>query len=144
MSDRFLAVLALTAVAGAIIYMMRDKIPVPNVSPERPFIASNDHRVVPSIDNSPTFEVLSRPGAAGPQYFCAAAEYARQVLRAEMTDILVSTTAEGPSRTNPDFRSVMFELRAPEEAPSSGSGITIDISEPRQVRSVAVALQFCR
>lgn len=144
MSDRFLTVLALVALAGAAVYMFRDRIPSLDVSPERPFIASNKQRVIPSIDGQPSFEVLSQPGAAGPQYFCAAAEFARSVLRANMNDLLVSTSAEGPSPTRPGFKSVMFELRPPAEAPSDPAGIILDVSRAGHVRSVATALQFCR
>ncbi|MDJ0858687.1 MAG: hypothetical protein QNI90_05730 [Dinoroseobacter sp.] len=144
MSDRFLTALVMLLLVAGAVYLLRDRIPSPNVSRDRPFVSSNGQRVLPSIDGGPTFEVLSRPGMAGPQYFCAAAEYARSVLRAEMNDVLVTLTAEAPSESSPDHRGVIFELRPAAEKGSIQSGIVIDLSQPGQSRSITVAMTFCR
>lgn len=144
MSDRFLTFLVMLAVVAGAVYLLRDRIPVPNVSRDRPFVSSTGQRVLPSFDDSPTFEVLSQPGMAGPQYFCAAAEYARSVLRAEMNDVLVTLTAEAQSESSPRHRGVIFELRPAAEKGPTQAGIVIDLSQPGQSRSIAVAMTFCR
>ncbi|MEM9394818.1 MAG: hypothetical protein AAGA38_13235 [Pseudomonadota bacterium] len=144
MSDRFLTVLVMLALVAGALYLLRDRIPSPNVSRERPFFSSTGQRVLPSIDGSPTFEVLSQPGMAGPQYFCAAAEYARSVLRADMSDVLVTLTPEARSESSPDHRGVLFELRPASEIGSTQAGIVIDLSQPGQSRSITIAMTFCR
>jgi len=144
MSDRFLMIVLIAVAVGATLYVLRDRIPTPNVSRDRPFVASNKQRVYPAPQDPARFEVLSQPGAAGPQYFCAAAEYARKVLRAEMDDALVTLTPEGPSEVSTRHRGVQFELRPAAEAPPPDNALVLNLRNAGLSRRVAVALRHCR
>lgn len=65
-----------------------------------PFFARNKLRVY-STEQPGVMTVLAQPGSAGPQFFCAAGEYARGPLRARATDRLVLVEPVG---RNPAFR----------------------------------------
>lgn len=91
------------------------------------------------------FEVYSRVGLSGRDYFCAAASFARVQFGAGATDRVVIVSGLGPSRTRPNQRSVVFALRPP--GANRGSVFGNVLLRPRAVgtsRNVATGENFCR
>ncbi|MDD9716490.1 MULTISPECIES: hypothetical protein [Dinoroseobacter] len=133
------------AVLALVLYTVRDRIPSPSVSAQRPYSAPNGHKVVPLGNGPGRFEVLDTPGAMGRGYFCAAARYAEAVLRAETRDHVRVIAELGPSQTQDNRRAVGFELVPAAEVADSE---TTNISAPRidqtgESRSIVVSRQFC-
>lgn len=90
------------------------------------------------------FEVFARAGIGGPDYFCAAGDFARTRLNARPTDRVEIAGPLGPSATRADRRSVVFVLRP---AGAGGNrGLDAVILRPRAAgtsRSVAHAAHLC-
>lgn len=83
------------------------------------FVAANDLLVYPMPDG--TFEVQARAGTAGPQYFCAAGDYAWTKLNVSPASRVVVVRPSGPSTTNPGGRGMLFTI-----APQGSVGRTIE------------------
>lgn len=115
----------------------------PQPSASRLFVASNDHRVY-GLGEPDRFEVLSRPGAAGRDYFCAASEYAIRRLRAGPTDRLVVATPIGGSLAQPSRRAVGFQLVPQGVAVPDRRGVTVSVSRVGENLNVAHGRSFCR
>ncbi|WP_172331213.1 hypothetical protein [Mangrovicoccus sp. HB161399] len=93
------------------------------------YLSVNGRRVVP-LDTPGTFEVIAGPGDAGPQFFCAAADYAHRKLGARSTDRVVITRSAGDSVSYPGTRGVTFTLMSQQEAPPTSNSL---IMNPRQL-----------
>ncbi len=90
------------------------------------------------------FEVFSRAGLGGVDYFCAAGDFARTHLNAGATERVEITYPLGPSRTRSGQRSVVFKVRPPRTGNNQGADIVL--LRPRAVgvsRTVAQAANFC-
>jgi len=59
------------------------------------------------------FEVIGRPGSAGPDFWCAAGEYAFLVLGAKGPDRIYLVRERGPSDTTPRLSAAHFALTPP-------------------------------
>lgn len=59
------------------------------------------------------FEVVARPGTAGPDYFCAAGDFARIMRNARATDRVIMVRPDGPSGAIPGARSAVFTIGPP-------------------------------
>jgi hypothetical protein len=107
------------------------------------FIALNKHRVVPSSVDGAMMEVYSRPGAAGPQYFCAAADYAVRRLGRNTSDRVIVVRPEAPSTTKPGFRSVLFSVRPWQAEREEDPSLTLDIDRVGEEEPIVVARKRC-
>jgi len=81
------------------------------LGPQKTAVAKNDLRIYARADG--TFEILARPGTAGPQYFCAAGDYARTRLNASPAARVEVTRIDGPSDLVPGRRSMVFAMAPP-------------------------------
>ncbi|MEM1078568.1 MAG: hypothetical protein AAGI09_08580 [Pseudomonadota bacterium] len=145
MSSKFLIFVLGVALVVFCAYVFRDRIPSPTISAKRPYSAPNGHKVAPLDDGPAQFEVWDSPGAAGRDYFCAAAKYAEAVLRAEPKDYVRVTRGFGPSQVRDNRRAVGFEL-IPADAlgdstPHNNRAPMID--SPGEIRSILVSRRFC-
>lgn len=145
MSSKMIVFMAGVALLAFVLYLVKDRIPSPSVSAQRPYSAPNGHKVVPLEGAAGQFEVLDTPGAMGRTYFCAAARYAEAVLRAEPADHVRVVDALGPSQTRDNRRAVVFELvPAAEVSVSSAPNILAPrIDGPGESRSVVISRRFC-
>ncbi|SDN41957.1 hypothetical protein SAMN05216196_101480 [Lutimaribacter pacificus] len=108
------------------------------------FVALNGHRVN-ALQGAATFEVIGRPGSGPQQYFCAAADYARQVLNAPANKRLSILRGRGPSQTQPGRRAVAFILDdGAGRRPGQGMNFGLSVTEPGFNVSVGMARNsFC-
>jgi hypothetical protein len=91
------------------------------------------------------FEVFTRAGFGGADYFCAAGDFARVHLNAAPTDRVTVLRAAGPSETRPNRRSILFGLRPPGASENRGlSNVFATTARPGTSRSVAHAVALCR
>ena len=91
------------------------------------------------------FEVFTRAGFGGADYFCAAGDFARVHLNAGPTDRVTVLRAAGPSETRPNRRSILFGLRPPGASDNRGlSTVFATSARPGTSRSVAHAIALCR
>ncbi|GHG90403.1 hypothetical protein [Pseudodonghicola xiamenensis] len=66
------------------------------------------------------FEVVSKAGGSGGEYWCGAADYAQRVLHAKWTARIYVVRGRGPSVITGRRSAVQFSLRAPQMAEASG------------------------
>lgn len=107
-----------------------------------PFFARNGHRVFSTSDPR-VMEVLAQPGSAGPQFFCAAGEYARGPLRAQATDRLVVVD---PVSRKPRFngqRTVLIALVPRGSGVPRRTGLLVDPGYVGENLSVGHAQFLC-
>lgn len=70
-----------------------------------------DNRLdVNPLPNREAFEVIGRPGSAGPDYWCAAGDYALRVLNAPGTARIYIVRGRGTPETSTRRSSVQFSL----------------------------------
>ncbi|OSP55487.1 hypothetical protein [Pseudoruegeria sp. SK021] len=105
------------------------------------YMTSNNMRVVPSADPA-SFEVLSNAGSGGPNFFCAAADYAYYRLNAANNARVVLRAPVGPSVANPGGRSAFFDV-VPQGSVPETDGFTINMRRAGENFSVTHALAFC-
>jgi hypothetical protein len=106
------------------------------------FVARNDLLVYPMPDG--TFEVQARAGTAGPQYFCAAGDYAWRRLNVPVASRVVVVRPDGPSTTNPGGRGMVFKVVPQGAASSEDQGWTVSMRRAGENHSVAMARALCR
>lgn len=107
-----------------------------------PFFARNKLRVFSTADPR-VMEVLAQPGSAGPQFFCAAGEYARGPLRAGASDRLVVIDPVSRKARFNGQRTVLIAL-VPRGTPlPRRTGILVDASRVGENLSVAHARFLC-
>lgn len=88
------------------------------------------------------FEVVGQPRSGGPQYWCAAGEYAFQVLGASTTDQLYLVRGRGPAVTVNRRSAVHFSLVKP-DAPPPAPSYSLSVTVVGEAMSVAVAWNYC-
>ncbi|MGS4944733.1 hypothetical protein ACVDG3_04600 [Meridianimarinicoccus sp. RP-17] len=89
------------------------------------------------------FEIVARPGTAGPAYFCAAGDFARVRLGARATDRVIMVRPDGPSGNIPGARSAIFEVGPP--GPRTQALIsTVPMRQAGASLPVASAQALCR
>ncbi|MBL3550920.1 hypothetical protein JMM63_07315 [Rhodovulum sulfidophilum] len=96
-----LAALAATAALAAC---------VPVDTRPHPILTDRGNRVQPT-GNPGEFEVLTRPGDAGAQLWCAAGEYAESQTDARPSDRIYLVHPRGPSASHPGRKSAIFTVR---------------------------------
>ena len=106
------------------------------------FVARNDLLVYPMPDG--TFEVQARAGTAGPQYFCAAGDYAWRRLNVPVAARVVVVRPDGPSSTNPGGRGMVFKVVPQGAATSEDQGWTVSMRRAGENHSVAMSRALCR
>lgn len=113
-------------------------------TPDTPYRAINEFGVVLSAEPEAVVEVYAKPGASGPKYFCAAAEFSKRFLGASPSDRLVIVRPEGASATRSGAKSVLFGI-VPRSASGSlpPTGLTINPRKAGEHRSVNSGLSFC-
>lgn len=90
------------------------------------------------------FEVFTRAGFAGADYFCAAGDFARTHLNARVSDRVEIIAPPAESQTRPNRRSLVFALRPPRSG--RNDGLDVVLLRPRSVglsRTVAHAVNLC-
>lgn len=106
------------------------------------FVARNDLLVFPMPDG--TFEVQARAGTAGPQYFCAAGDYAWRRLNVPFASRIVVVRPDGPSTTNPGGRGMAFKIVPQGAASGEGQGWTVSMRRAGENYTVAHSRALCR
>lgn len=106
------------------------------------FVARNDLLVFPMPDG--TFEVQARAGTAGPQYFCAAGDYAWRRLNVPVASRVVVVRPDGPSTTNPGGRGMAFKIVPQGAASGEGQGWTVSMRRAGENYTVAHSRALCR
>lgn len=79
--------------------------------PQQNHVARNGLLIFERADGA--FEVLAEPGTAGPQYFCAAGDFAQVRRNARATDRVVMIRPDAPSIHIPGRRSATFTIAPP-------------------------------
>ena len=126
-------------VVGLLIYTNR-----PSYGPEQPFLAKNGLWVAHAQSEHADLEVYSQPGAAGPAYFCAAAEFAVRYQKRSRADYLVVSRSESESETRSGFRSVHFRVVGKDDIGDlPPNGATVSVATEGEHRTVAFAEQLC-
>ncbi|MBE3637676.1 hypothetical protein [Mangrovicoccus algicola] len=105
--------------------------------------AMNGRRVVPLREPAGAFEVLALPGDAGPQFFCAAADYAYTMRGARPVDRVVIVRSAGDSLTHPGTRGVAFRIMSRDEAPPL-DGVYLNPRKQGEAATIGHARQLCR
>lgn len=102
--------------------------------------ASNGHTVNPVSDIN--FEVVGRPGSGGMQFWCAAGDYARQVLGASAVQRIYLVRAPAPAITKNWNRAVLFSLVPPQGA-QLRPGFTLSMKRVGDNMNAANAQGYC-
>ncbi|QDY68800.1 hypothetical protein [Qingshengfaniella alkalisoli] len=101
-----------------------------------------NHNLVVSLGGN-QMEVIGVGASGAPEYFCAAAEYARVRLNANPVDRIVLESPPGPSRSGHSGRAVGFELASREDVPETTSNITLSVNRVGEAISVAHGNNLC-
>lgn len=102
--------------------------------------AINLHEVLPVSDG--VFEVVNRVGSGAADYWCAAGDYARQVIGTAATQRIYIWHAIGPSVTRPGKKAVQFSLSPPPGDPVS-PGYSLSVKATGDSLTSAAARQYC-
>lgn len=107
------------------------------------FTAPNRLNVNPVDAN--VFEVIGKPGSSGPDYWCAAADYANRALRAPWAAKLYIARTRGPSVTSGRKSAVHFTLNpsAAGVTPASAS-LSLNALKEGDNMSVQLAHTYCQ
>ena len=101
------------------------------------FTSINRLRVNPVDAN--VFEVVGEPGTNGPEYWCAAADYAQRQLRAAWRAPLYIARTRGPSVTTGRRSAVQFTLN-PTAAGVTPTNASVSLNALRTGNSMSVQL----
>jgi hypothetical protein len=102
--------------------------------------ANNRHTVNPVSDT--VFEVVGRPGSGGPEFWCAAGDYASRVLGAHATQRVYLVRGPAPAQTRHWNRAVLFSLVVPQDA-DLRTGITLSVTRVGENLNAASAQAYC-
>ncbi len=102
--------------------------------------ANNRHTVNPVSDIN--FEVVGRPGSSGVQFWCAAGDYARQVLGVSSVQRIYLVRGPAPAVTRNWNRAVLFSLVAPQGA-DLRPGLTMSMKRVGDNMNAANAQTYC-
>lgn len=116
----------------------------PGFGPDQPYKARNGLWVAHAVAEDADIEVYSAPGAAGPAYFCAAADFAVRHLKSSRGDYLVVAQPEADSETRAGFRSVHFRITGKDAVTGlPPNGAVVSVSRSGEHRTIAFAEQLC-
>jgi hypothetical protein len=102
--------------------------------------ANNRHTV--NLVSDTEFEVVGRPGSGGPEFWCAAGDYARRVLGAAATQRVYLVRGPAPALTQNWNRAVLFSLDVPQDA-DLRTGITLSVTRVGENLNAASAQAYC-
>ncbi|MEC7257940.1 MAG: hypothetical protein VXW58_08980 [Pseudomonadota bacterium] len=88
------------------------------------------------------FEVIGDPGSGGPDYWCAAGDYALRVLGARATDRVYITRGRGAPETSTRKSGVQFSLTAPADVPD-GLHLFLKMRRVGDNLAVTFARNYC-
>lgn len=108
------------------------------------FVARNKQRVAATTVDGAMMEVFSTAGAAAPDYFCAAADYAVSRLGANWSDRVVVVRPEAQSVTRPAFRSVLFSVRPWQEPRSANEAFAMKVDRVGVEYTVTLSIKRCK
>lgn len=113
-------------------------------TPALAFTAQNGHRVA-ALPQADAFEVVPSRAAGPTDYFCAAADYARQVLGLAVNARIAVLQGPHAPQVLPGRRAVSFSTQVPPDGrrPGQGNRYAVTISEPGYNMTVFHALVFC-
>lgn len=113
-------------------------------APALGFTAQNGHRVA-ALPQADAFEVVPARAAGPRDYFCAAADYGRQVLGLPPTARIAVLRGPHAPQVLPGRRAVSFSTQVPPDGrrPGQGNRYAVSISEPGYNMAVFDALAFC-
>jgi len=103
--------------------------------------ASNYHKVAPVSDT--VFEVVGRAGSAGQEYWCAAGEYAHQVLKAKVVQRIYLVRGSAPAQTANWNRAVLFSLTPPATG-DTRARLRLSVKQVGSNLSSASAQRYCQ
>ena len=103
--------------------------------------AQNHHKVAFVSDT--VFEVVGRPGSAGQEYWCAAGEFARNVVGASAVQRVHLVRGPAVAQTSNWNRAVLFSLTPPQNG-NVRPRITLSVSRVGDNMSAAMAESYCR
>ena len=103
--------------------------------------AENHHRVAP-VSKS-VFEVVGRSGSAGPQYWCAAGDFARRVLGTSAVQRIYLVRGPGVAQTQNRNKAVLFSLTSPDNSDTTHR-LTLSVKQVGSNLSTAMARQYCQ
>lgn len=106
------------------------------------FITRQNFRVTPGPQEG-QFTVLGTAGAAGPDFFCAAAEYAWRRLDVPQSQRIVTVSPVARSPDHGGRRSTVFAVVAPEDSQSNES-LQARVDRAGESLTIAHALTLCR
>jgi hypothetical protein len=109
--------------------------------PQQDHVARNGLLVYERSDGR--FEVVARAGTAGPDYFCAAGDFAGVRRNARATDRVVMVRPDGPSGAIPGARSAVFEI-GPQGRRTQPLISTVPKRQAGASLNVATAQSLCR
>lgn len=102
--------------------------------------ADNRHFVNPISDT--VFEVVGRSGSGGPEFWCAAGDYARRAIGAVPTQRIYLVRGPAPAITRNWNRAVLFSLTQPQEVDLT-PGYTLSVTRVGENLIAASAQEYC-
>ncbi|MFT7597003.1 MAG: hypothetical protein ACI8R4_004346 [Paracoccaceae bacterium] len=102
--------------------------------------ADNRHFVNPVSDG--VFEVVGRSGSGGPEFWCAAGDYARRAIGASATQRIYLVRGPAPAITRKWNRAVLFSLTEPQGADLT-PGYTLSVTRVGENLIAASAQNYC-
>lgn len=109
-------------------------------NPALAYWAINRHEVFPVSQG--VFEVIRRPGSSAADLWCAAGDFARQVIATGATQRIYIWRASGPSDIKQGYSGVQFSLQPPEGV-STEPRLSLNVRVPGDNLSSASARQYC-
>ncbi|MFV0244100.1 MAG: hypothetical protein ACK5IB_03640 [Qingshengfaniella sp.] len=112
-----------------------------NAGPAGGFVARNGYIVQP-IAGSDAFTVLGKAGGAGPDYFCAAADYAYRRLGVSDVDRVVLINPVAPDPAFNGRRSGAFRAVSRDQVPPR-TGLTVSMRQAGENLQIAHGRNLC-
>ena len=102
--------------------------------------ADNRHIVNPVSDT--VFEFVGKPGSGGPEFWCAAGDYARRAIGASATQRVYLVRGPAPALTRNWNRAVLFSLTQPQDVDLT-PGYTLSVTRVGENLVAATAQNYC-
>lgn len=102
--------------------------------------AENRHFVNPVSDT--VFEVVGRSGSGGPEFWCAAGDYARRVIGSSATQRIYVVRGPAPAMTRNWNRAVLFSFDEPKDV-DLRPGFTLSVTRVGENLIAASAQSYC-
>lgn len=104
------------------------------------WLADNRHTVEPISES--VFEVVGRSGSGGPEFWCAAGDYARRALGASAAQRVYLVRGPAPAITRDWNRAVLFSLVQPQDADLT-PGFNLSVDRVGENLNAAMAQSYC-